>query len=210
MYYYYKRSMARFLVKIRYKIAAFMYDFLKEVWNKQIAYKAEEDLANFLRKNLGNDKTILELGCGTGVNLEKIIALKGNFKSYIGVDFSRQMLNIARKKFQNYQNVEFRKEDITKLRTTKKFDVIICAWVLMHLDESFSFVNKIQQMLAGDGKFFIMIITKPKPSLHWFLTPLLKFIVGSPYIKEQEIQKFMNIKKISRYPTGVATILIQR
>ncbi len=103
------------------------YDPSKRLWNDLVASRAERDLSTFLRENLDENKTILELACGTAMNLEKIFSLNLKFKSYLGLDFSPDMLRIARRKFHGYPNVEFRERDITRFDDINdKFDIIIC------------------------------------------------------------------------------------
>lgn len=91
------------------------YDPFKWLWNVLAASGAETNLSTFLRQNLDENKTILELACGTAMNLEKIFSLTLKFRSYLGLDFSPDMLRIARRKYYGHPNVEFREQDITKL-----------------------------------------------------------------------------------------------
>ena len=69
-----------------------MIDPFKRLWNKMIPSKAEDELRSFLQNNLDETKTILELGCGTALNLEKIFSLNLKFKKYLGLDPPPDML----------------------------------------------------------------------------------------------------------------------
>jgi ubiquinone/menaquinone biosynthesis C-methylase UbiE len=73
------------------------YDPFKKIWNTIISRKSEKDLAKFLKENLDETKTILELGCGTALNVQKIFSLNLKFKKYTGLDFTAEMLRIAKK-----------------------------------------------------------------------------------------------------------------
>ena len=57
------------------------YDPFKKIWNRLVSIKAEKELATFLEKNVSNNASILELGCGTALNLEKIFALDLKIKT---------------------------------------------------------------------------------------------------------------------------------
>lgn len=64
-------------------------------------------------------KAVLELGCGTGNNLQ---TFKKEF-SLTGIDISAEMLKIAKKKI---PGADFYLKDLRNFRFDKKFDLIIC------------------------------------------------------------------------------------
>ncbi|MBI4303690.1 MAG: class I SAM-dependent methyltransferase [Chloroflexi bacterium] len=182
------------------------YDPFKWLWNILAASQAERDLSAFLRENLDETKTILELGCGTALNLEKIFSLNLKFKSYLGVDFSPDMLRIARQKSRGYPNVEFREIDITLLGDLNdKFDVLICTWVLSHLASPSSFVNQAQGLLKEHGKFFLIFFSEPKWYLRFWIAPLAMRI-RSRCVGEEEVSKFKNVRKIRHYSGNMVAV----
>ncbi len=67
-----------------------------------------------------NTKTVAELGCGTG-NITKRLSDKG-FK-VIGVDYSKDMLNVAQSKA--IKNVSYINQDILELELDNKQDLIV-------------------------------------------------------------------------------------
>ena len=104
---------------------------------KNWAKKYEDDVINLagyvghlitselLLSYLSNTQTkILDAGCGTGLVGE--ILNKNSFQNLIGVDFSQEMLNIAKQK-NVYQSLEL--VDLTKKLDFEDnlFDAIICA-----------------------------------------------------------------------------------
>ena len=80
-----------------------------------------ELLLNYLRNT---ESTVLDAGCGTGLVGE--ILYKNNFRNIDGVDFSKEMLNIANQK-NIYQSLKL--VDLTKKLDYENdsFDAIICA-----------------------------------------------------------------------------------
>ena len=78
-------------------------------------------LLNYLRNT---ESILLDAGCGTGLVGE--ILYKNNFRNIDGIDFSREMLNIASQKH-IYQSLKL--VDLTKKLDYKNdsFDAIICA-----------------------------------------------------------------------------------
>ena len=104
---------------------------------KNWAKKYEDDVINLagyvghlitselLLSYLSNTQTkILDAGCGTGLVGE--ILNKNSFKNLIGVDFSQEMLNIAKQK-NGYQSLDL--VDLTKKLDYEDnlFDAVICA-----------------------------------------------------------------------------------
>ena len=81
--------------------------------------------SDLLLKNLKNNNArILDAGCGTGLVGE--ILNKNSFQNLIGVDFSQEMLNIAKQK-NVYQSLDL--VDLTKKLDYEDnlFDAVICA-----------------------------------------------------------------------------------
>ncbi len=95
----------------------------------------------------------IELGCGTGKNTEWLVE-KANH--VIAVDFSTEMLNIARKKI-NKKNVEFITADITKpwTFTDKKIDLVTCSLVLEHIENIDFIFQQASKRLNRQGVFYI-------------------------------------------------------
>lgn len=99
-------------------------------------------------------KRILDLGCGTG----RITAYYGG-KGFdvVGVDLSREMLDIARKK---YPKIDFRLDDIRKINFLEnKFDAISFSYSFFHLEEKdvLSVLDKINKILKSNGVLFLVL-----------------------------------------------------
>ena len=95
---------------------------------------------------------ILEIGCGTG---RLTIPLSKKCKKIIGVDFSDQMLAIAKKKSVGYHNIELRKLNARKKLPFKNesFDRVICPLAINHIENLISFFGEIHRVLKHDGLF---------------------------------------------------------
>lgn len=65
---------------------------------------------------------VLELGCGTGT---MAIMIKDIINSYQGVDLSSDMIEIAKKDC-HVNHMTFEVADMTKFKTNKTFDTILC------------------------------------------------------------------------------------
>ena len=85
-------------------------------YNKEFLF-----IKKILRKFLSNPKTLVDLGCGTG-EYSKLMTNLG--LEVIGVDKSKHMLNIARKKYKKNKKLKFVHSDIKNLNIKKKFDIV--------------------------------------------------------------------------------------
>jgi ubiquinone/menaquinone biosynthesis C-methylase UbiE len=173
-----------------------------------VATEAEEELRNFLRKNLDETRTVLELGCGTARNLQTICSQNLKFNKYLGLDFSPQMLAVARSKFGDNPAVEFQEQDITEVNYTKeKFDIILCTWVLSYPRSASSLVNKAQGWLKPGGKLFLIFSTRSKWYVNFWLHPIATHLFSAKPVDEEEVRKFNNIKSRHSYAAHVTTVV---
>ena len=81
---------------------------------------------NQIIKNIKANKTILELGCGNGVILKKILKEK-KIKSYLGTDFVKELIDNCKFKFKS-KNTKFKTLDMTLINKSsfpEKYDYII-------------------------------------------------------------------------------------
>jgi 2-polyprenyl-3-methyl-5-hydroxy-6-metoxy-1,4-benzoquinol methylase len=182
------------------------YDSMKHSWNRIVASKAESLLSDFLMNNLDESKSILELGCGTALNLETIKSLNLNFNSYLGLDFSENMLKKAEGKFANIPNIRFQQKDIAQLSEIKdKYDIIICTWVLSHLNSPSQVVNQAQELLNNGGKMFLIFLTKPKWYVNIWFNLIAKYLFRSKYVSNGEIEKMNNVKNMHHFFAHIVT-----
>lgn len=100
------------------KLAEFYDDFIYDI--------DYDKIINFYKKifnqNQFSYRDILELGCGTGNVTSKLIGY-----NVYAMDYSEEMLSIARKKLGNKRNIRFLNMDIRNFNLNKKFDVIIAS-----------------------------------------------------------------------------------
>ncbi len=96
---------------------------------------------------------VIELGCGTGKNTAWLLKTA---KQIIGLDFSQEMLNLAKDKFSD-DRVRFEKADLTKNWSIKNdwADLITCSLTLEHIRDLGHIFRQANQKLKKNGFFFI-------------------------------------------------------
>lgn len=99
---------------------------------------------------------ILDLGCGTGLELEEIFKRAPNCL-ITGIDLSEQMLNRLREKYQNFlKQIKLIKDSyITYPFNQRKYDYIISVMTMHHWleEEKLTLYKKIRAALKDGGKY---------------------------------------------------------
>lgn len=104
-----------------------------------------------------NDKIkILDLGCGTGLELVEILNKVPNV-SITGIDLSEKMLNLLQKKFSTKTDqIELKTGSYTELFLGEdEYDYVVSVMTMHHLlhKEKVSLYKKIKKALKKDGKY---------------------------------------------------------
>jgi len=98
-------------------------------------------------------KNVLELGCGTGKNTEWLLQ---KAERIIGLDFSEEMLEVAKAKISNHK-VEFIKADLTEdwQVENQSVDLVTSSLTLEHIEDLSHIFRQANQKLMDAGIFFI-------------------------------------------------------
>jgi SAM-dependent methyltransferase len=95
--------------------------------------------------------SILEIGCGTGKNTAW---LAEHADDLTAVDFSKEMLDVARKKLTARQ-IHFREADITKPWVFEPVNLISCSLVLEHIRNLAFIFQQAAGTITPGGLFYI-------------------------------------------------------
>ena len=115
---------------------------------------------NKILEQLSDQKTVLDLACGTGI-LTKQIAKKLPQAKITGVDITKNYLEKAKKKLMSYPNISFVNQDAEKLNLEKKFDCITTSYLPKYCTAKILIKNCIEH-LNVDGKIILHDFTYPK------------------------------------------------
>ena len=147
--------------KLFYKMMASFYDLLDVIYFR--------DYMNSPRKAvfeaIDRKDNVLDLCTGTATNAIRIAKGKPETK-IVGIDISKDMLDVAREKLQRHhiKNIELYSMDATKTNfKNKSFDKILISLVLHELDESLAnqILKESVRVLKDDGE---IIVTEWEPS----------------------------------------------
>ena len=138
-----------------YKELAGYYDY---IYASIKDYKKEADIVDKLitKYKKSDGKELLDVACGTGGHLKH---LKDKY-SCMGVDASRQMLEIAKKKV---KGVAFRQADMKDFKFRKKFDIITCLFSSIGYARTYSNLRKTVKNFSKHLKTGGVMIVEP-----WF------------------------------------------
>jgi ubiquinone/menaquinone biosynthesis C-methylase UbiE len=143
--------------------------------------------------------TVVELGCGTGLNfryLEETIAGAGTL---IGVDLTKEMLERAEHKVRRcgWSNVELVQEDATKYRFPNHIDGIISSFMFSTVPEHEGIIERAARALRPGGRLVILDIKEPQRWPLWAYK--LALLTQRPFGTSYEILKQKPWETMGKY-----------
>jgi predicted TPR repeat methyltransferase len=141
------------------------YDIFGKFYDAVMGDRAQAtgQLRNLIRKANPKARSVLELGCGTGSVLKQ---LSKHYEVW-GLDLSKQMLSIARKKVPPSR---LSRQNMVNFRLRQRFDVICCVFDSLNHVASFTqwkhLFNNVHRHLADEGVFICDINTQKKLNRH--------------------------------------------
>lgn len=114
--------------------------------------------------------TIIDIGCGTGLNfpyLQQGIGAQGRI---IGIDISEQMLAEARHLAEenDWENVELIWRDAGEYTYTEKANGIISTYAMTLIPEAGQVITKASEAITGGGKMVILDMAWPRYCPLWW------------------------------------------
>lgn len=116
---------------------------------------------------------ILDLCTGTG-DLARILKVKYPDANVIGIDFSPEMLKIAKDKCKSYPEIEFLEADCTQLPFEDElFDLCTVTFGLRNIENMEKSLTEIYRVLKKDGYFVNLDLGKPNKFFNIFFKPYM-------------------------------------
>lgn len=129
------------------------------------------DQLDFLVKEIGSQKNILDFGCGYGTVSEYIANITDS--SLVGIDFSDKLIEIAKSRGdQNYLVA-----NLNEFTPADKYDAIIFLDSFYSIPNPKKFIKKLKDHLNKGGKIIIMRTTVDNDSTHQVLNKLAAKVI---------------------------------
>ncbi|MFH1031853.1 MAG: class I SAM-dependent methyltransferase [Chloroflexota bacterium] len=157
-------------------------------------------------------KTVLDIGCGTGLNFELILNSIGTSGTLIGIDSSVKMLARARKKVeqQGWKNVHLFQQDARKLDDSDfksltvsriSIDSIICTLGFSVFPDWQAVFERSFDLLKNGGRYCIMDIYNNEVTLRTRIVNILAKADNSRRVWEP-LRKRCDEYNEARYPSS--------
>lgn len=153
--------------------------------------------------HLDENKTVLEIGIGTGRLAIKTAPLCKNF---YGIDISPKTIAKAKINLSEFSNVRLICDDFMKYDFSNKFDVIYSSLTFMHIENKQNAIKKIASMLNNNGIFALSIDKNQENFID-----MGKYKANIFPDKQSEIEKYINNANLNikiKYETDFTHIFI--
>lgn len=147
-----------------YDIAANLYYLIgfREVKYREMAISA-------LRLKPGG--TVVEIGCGTGLNFQYVLQSIGKTGRLIGVDLTDAMLEKAKSRVEKngWGNVHLVQSDAAKYAFSSGINGIYSTFALTLVPEYEEIIERASHALAAGGRFVVLDLRKPERYPTWII-----------------------------------------
>ena len=126
-----------------------LYDLFEKVYNGKVYSGTGAKVAEFIEPT----DTVLECACGTGAIS---VSIAPKCRRLIATDFAAGMLRQAAKKCRKFENVIFRKADITSLKCKdNRFDTVVAGNVIHLLPNPGQALHELERVVKPGGRIII-------------------------------------------------------
>lgn len=130
------------------------------------------------RLNLDPGDTVLEIGCGTGLNFGLVEERIGPAGKLIGIDLTDAMLAQAHARIERegWENVDLIHQDAAKYEFPSNLDAIYSTFALSLVPEAPEIINKSARSLKSDSRWSLLDFEIPGKWPNWLVNSMLFLI----------------------------------
>ncbi|MAT41377.1 MAG: hypothetical protein CL609_03475 [Anaerolineaceae bacterium] len=171
-----------------YRLVARGYATIDPGWRNWFYKEAHQEFDQMISQGFPRDGKILDLGCGVGANVARIIDLQVPFSSYTGVDLTPEMLAQAKIRYGKLQNVHFQQLNlISDPLPEGPYDMVISTWVFEHLPDPVKVANKAWEQLKPGGRMVLLFEAKADSMLSRIINRIYPFF--SAHLVEKKVYR---------------------
>ena len=151
----YQKSKRCFFIKTSVKEWDNLYEEGHWDYLEDYGEAARYDVITGMIRRRKSVKTLLDLGCGSGILAERL----GNGKhAYTGIDFSAKAIEKSNPAYGSFHTA-----DVTSYIPEHKFDCIVVNEVLYYISDQIGLIQKYMDWLTEDGFIIISLYLKKSP-----------------------------------------------
>lgn len=144
-------------------LARIAFEPAQVLWDALVARPAEETYNRLLRQFVPSGARVLDLGCGEGDNLARLLEMDLPFGSYLGLDSSPEVLARARARFDGLPKIDFLRNDLLNEQLPPgEFDLILSAWSLNRIPDPFALIVRALRQLRQGGHALLLFVSPPR------------------------------------------------
>ena len=148
---------------------------------------------------LSKGDTVIELGCGTGLNFSLVLDAIGTEGKLIGVDITDKMLDVAKKRVDEngWKNVELVQSDFAEYDFPKEIEGVFATGALSYSPDYDNVIKKAHDALKKGKKFALLDFKMSKGPARVF-APLI-IACTKPFSADEEYLKATAWKSMEKY-----------
>jgi SAM-dependent methyltransferase len=148
-------------VRALYRLIAAFYELIDPGWRRGWYPRAHAAFDRAISTRLPPGGRVLDLGCGLGANLSRLLDLGLPYGSYTGVDLSNAMLERAARRYAQASNTRFLALDLmADPFPAGPFDLITSTWTFEHLPDPVYMARKAWERLEPGGSMIALFLVK--------------------------------------------------
>jgi ubiquinone/menaquinone biosynthesis C-methylase UbiE len=150
------------------------------------------------RLGLAPGDSVLEVGCGTGANLDRLVAAVGPAGMVTGVDLSPGMLARAEalRRRGGWANVTLLERDAGSLDGPDRFDAVLFSLSYSVLPDPLGTLNAVWERLRPGGRIVVMDAAVPEGRLGRLLLPLASAVSRATVLGDPDSRPWEELEKV--------------